>query len=103
MSGTQPSPRAYATGLPARRPWPPFSALRPVGAALAAARPLVDNLGQQLRPEQLEGARRLWAEVGPADYDLEVAVGFGRDPRPERYTVLVRGRRVVFAAGEGEV
>src|SRR5262245_4015097 len=88
-------------GTPRR--WVPFFLTLAVLGTLAIALPLVYNLGQQLRPEQLEAARALWAERGPADYDLEVAVAFGRDARPQRYTVLVRGGRPVFSAGEDEL
>jgi hypothetical protein len=88
---------------PRARRWVAFFLALAVLGALAIALPIVYNLGQQLRPEQLDEARRRWSENGPASYDLEVAVGFGRDPQPQRYTVLVRDGRAVFAAGEGSV
>src|SRR5262245_23939357 len=88
-------------GTPRR--WVPFFLTLAALGTLAITLPLVYNLGQQLRPEQLEAARALWAERGPADYDLEVAVALGRDPRPQRYAVLVRTGKAVFSAGEDEL
>jgi hypothetical protein len=72
-------------------------------AVVAAAVPVIVNLRQQLRPEQLDEARRSWQEHGPADYNLEYTVLRDRDPTPERYFVMVRGRRVVFVLGDGQV
>src|SRR5262249_52219006 len=89
------------TGTPHR--WVPLFLTLTLLGTLAIVLPLVYNLGQQLRPEQLEAARALWAEHGPADYDLEVAVALGRDTRPQRYLVLVRAGEPVFSAGEGEL
>jgi hypothetical protein len=39
-------------------------------AGLAIGIPYVYNLRQLLKPEDVEAARRRWAEHGPADYDL---------------------------------
>jgi hypothetical protein len=72
-------------------------------AGAAALGPLLYNLRQQLRPEQLEEARARWRENGPRSYDLEYTVKRDRDLVPERYLVLVRDGRVVFAARDDEV
>src|SRR5262245_54551830 len=85
------------------RRWVPVFLTLAVLGTVAVTLPLVYNLGQQLGPEQLDAARVRWAERGPADYDLEVAVAFGRDTRPQRYTVLVRGGKALFSAGEDEL
>jgi hypothetical protein len=58
------------------------------------------NLRQQLTPDQLETARRLWAEKGPRDYRLEYTIkhDLNSDPVatvPERYSVQVRGGKAV--------
>jgi hypothetical protein len=72
-------------------------------AVTAMVLPILYNLGQQLRPEQLKEARQLWREAGPADYDLTYSVQYDREPLAERHVVLVRGGRIVWASCEGEV
>jgi hypothetical protein len=69
---------------------------------LAIAIPLVYNVQQQLRPEQLSAARRLWQEKAPADYDLEYQVRRQSDedsekqePEFENYHMEVRNGRIV--------
>jgi hypothetical protein len=90
---------------PRRRPrgWVAFFALLVALAGTGVVLPIVYNLGQQLRPEQLEAARRLWQEKGPADYDLTFTIQYDRERTAERHIVLVRGGRVAFATCEGEV
>src|SRR5690348_8636633 len=85
------------------RRWIGFFVLLALLAGGAALGPWLYNARQQLRPEQLEAARALWREHGPRDYDLEYTVKLDRDPIAERYLVLVRDRRVVFAARDDEV
>ena len=85
------------------RAWIGFFALLLTLAGVAVVLPIVYNLGQQLRREQLESARRLWQQYGPADYDLTFAVTYDREPLAERHIVLVRGGKVVFASCEGEI
>jgi hypothetical protein len=80
-----------------------FFAVLLVLVAGAVTLPIVYNLGQQLRPEQVQEARRRWEANGPADYDLTFSVQYDRDPQAERHIVLVRGGRVVYAACEGEL
>lgn len=59
---------------------------------------IVYNLGQQLKPEQLATARALWAEKGPADYDMEYTqIGNA----PGTYKVQVRDGEVVSATLDG--
>jgi hypothetical protein len=83
--------------------WVVFFAVLASLAGLGIVLPIVYNLGQQLRPEQLEAARRLWDEHGPADYDLTFAVTYDRERLAERHIVRVRGGQVVFASCEGEL
>lgn len=83
--------------------WLAFFAVLSGLSLTAVVLPILYNLGQQLRPEQLDGARRLWGEAGPADYDLTFNVRIDRETTRERHTVRVRGGRVLFAACEGEV
>jgi hypothetical protein len=85
------------------RAWVGFFALLAALAAAAVALPILYNLGQQLRPEQLDAARRRWHENGPKDYDLTFSVAYDRERLAERHIVLVRGGKVVLAACEGEV
>jgi hypothetical protein len=72
-------------------------------SVLAVVLPILYNLRQQLRPEDLARARELWRERGPADYELDYTLMIDRAVHPERYAVLVRGGRVVFAGGEGRI
>jgi hypothetical protein len=56
---------------------------------------------QRLTPEQLEAARRLWTEEGPADYELLYTVRRGREEKVERYEVRVRQRQTEFVSLNG--
>src|SRR5688572_8738986 len=92
---------------PSRRvsPWrwvAVFAVLGVLGAT-GVTIPIVYNLNQQLKPEQLIEARRRWREQGPKDYDLTYTVTYDRNRLGERHIVLVRGGEVVFASCEGEV
>jgi hypothetical protein len=92
-------PRARSS----RRNWVGFFVLLALLASFAAALPVVFNLRQQVRLEQLEAARARWREHGPRDYDLEYTVRHDRDPVPERFLVLVRDGQPVLGAREGEI
>ncbi len=69
----------------------------------AAIGPVLFNLRQQLRLDQVEAAHERWRENAPRSYDLEYTIKYDRGPMPERYLVLVREGRMVFAARDGEV
>jgi hypothetical protein len=59
---------------------------------------IVYNMGQQLKPEQLATARALWAEKGPANYDMEFTqVGSA----PGTFQVQVRDGEIVSATMDG--
>jgi hypothetical protein len=58
------------------------------------------NLQQQLTPEQLADARRVWEESGPADYRLDYSIKREVNPDlagtvPENYSVEVRGKKMI--------
>lgn len=72
-------------------------------AAAGVALPIVYNLGQQLRPEELAAAKARWEAEGPADYDLTYTVKYDREAQAERHVVVVRQGRIVWASCEGEV
>jgi hypothetical protein len=76
-------------------------------SAVAIVVPIVYNLGIQLHPEQLAGARRRWQENAPADYDLAYLVKrTERDnpsPTEQEYFVQIRAGQVVFVVEDGEV
>jgi hypothetical protein len=80
-----------------------YVALLVLLSAVAAIAPIVYNLRQQLRPEQLEEARERWRVHGPSDYDLTFAIRYDRETIPQRHFVFVRGGKVVFASCEGEI
>jgi hypothetical protein len=66
------------------------------GLSLAAVVSLiVYNLGQQLKPEQLEAAIRLWKEKGWRSYQLTYTIKRGIPASTDTYVVRVRGGRVV--------
>ena len=83
--------------------WIGYFALLAALGSIAVVTPIVYNLSQQLRQEQLDAARQRWRDNGPANYDLTYAVAYDGDPLAERHIVLVRGGKVVFASCEGEV
>lgn len=83
--------------------WVAFFVVLAILAATGIVLPIVYNLGQQLRPEQLAEAKRLWAAHGPADYDLTYTARYDDERQGERHVVLVRGGRVVYASCEGEL
>ncbi len=85
------------------RRWVPFFLVLTALATTGVILPIVYNLGQQLRPEQLDEARRRWNEVGPRDYDLTFSIQFDRDLLAQRHIVLVRQGQVVYASCEGEL
>lgn len=87
---------------PRSRGWIVFFSLLVSLAGVAVTLPILYNLWQQLRPEQLVAARQRWQAVGPADYDLTYMVKYDGE-RPERHIVLVRQGRVAWASCEGEV
>jgi hypothetical protein len=60
------------------------------------------NYRQQLKPEQLEAARKLWKEHGPKDYDLRYSVKTRDETRIDHYTVVVRGGKVQAVTLLGE-
>lgn len=84
------------------RGWVVFFVLLTALAVTGVTLPIVYNLGQQLKPEQLAAARERWREAGLRDYDLTFSVQYDRERVAERHIVLVRGGRVAFASVEGE-
>ena len=85
------------------RRWVPFFVLLCCLAVTGVVLPIVYNLGQQLRPEQLAAAKARWQQSGPADYDLTFTLKYDREPQAERHVALVRGGRVVWSSCEGEL
>jgi hypothetical protein len=83
--------------------WVGFFVVLVLLAGAGITLPIVYNLGQQLKPEQLAAARQLWQQKGPRDYDLTYSVTYDREPRGERHVVQVREGVVVYAGCEGEV
>jgi hypothetical protein len=81
---------------PPSRRWLWFFAVLAVLGVAAMVIPIVYNLSQQLRPEQLAVARQRWREHAPTDYTLEVFVQTTREGREEReeYALEVRGGRI---------
>ena len=80
--------------MQANRLWIWFFVLLAAAGVFAIAAPLIYNLRQQLRPEQLEAARQRWKENGPRDYDLLWEDKHNTDPRPDEYQVMVRDGKV---------
>jgi hypothetical protein len=97
-----PSPGGPGAAPRPRGNWVAFFVVLTLLAGGAAALPVLFNLRQQLRLEQVESARERWRDHAPASYDLEYTVKYDREPAPERYLVLVRDGRIVFAARDGQ-
>src|SRR6266540_6659800 len=86
---------------PCSRAWVWFFAVLAVLAAAAITLDVWYNLGQQLTPQQLERARELWRQQGPADYD--VTWGIARQGRDgDHYLAQVRDGRVAAVAVNGQ-
>ena len=85
------------------RGWIAFFAGLIVLAVTGVTLPIVYNIGQQLKAEELEAARERWQSSGPADYDLTFSIRYDRDQLAERHIVLVRDGMATFAVCEGEV
>jgi hypothetical protein len=71
-------------------------------AFLATAVLIVFNLAQQLRPEQLEAARKRWREQGPRDYTMTYTTRNNGDKDGDHFWVKVRGGRVVQSKYNGQ-
>jgi hypothetical protein len=96
-------PPAVPASRPKSRAWVGFVVVLVLLSAVAATIPIVYNLRQQLRPEELEAARQRWHKYGPEDYDLTFAIRYDRERLPERHIVIVRGGKVILASCEGEI
>jgi hypothetical protein len=89
-------------GVPASPPpkkkrnnaWIWYFVLLAVLTVLASGVLVAYNLGQQLKPEQLEAARKLWEMKGPASYLLAFTKRLGDSNEPEEVVVRVRNRKV---------
>jgi hypothetical protein len=93
-----------ATGARNRRYIGFFAILGVLGSA-AVVIPLVYNLRLQLTPEQVEQARERWRASGPASYDIDYQERHTHAGETDEtaYRVLVRDRRVVGVARDGEL
>jgi hypothetical protein len=79
--------------------WIWFFVLLAVLATSGVAYEVWYNLHQQLKPQNVAAARRLWDEEGPRDYVLNYQVKWEYNPEPatsepDRYTVVVHGGKV---------
>src|SRR5262245_27326063 len=70
-------------------------------SAVAVIVLIVYNVGQQLRLEDVQAARRLWQEHGLRDYRLVFTLKTN-NATPDQYVVHVRGGRPEFAACNGK-
>jgi len=70
-------------------------------AFLATVTLVVFNLQQQLTPEQLAAARKLWSEKGPRDYTMTYTTRVNEDTNLNHYWVKVRGGKVVASKFNG--
>jgi hypothetical protein len=93
-------PAARRQSHPHRWVW--FFALLATLGVIAVVIPIVYNLRQQLRPEQLAEARERWRQHGASDYDLAFEVKYDTEPRADEHAVQVRGGKVVSWAINGQ-
>src|SRR5262245_16249820 len=56
---------------------------------------VVFNLQQQLKPEQLLAARKLWDENGPRNYTMTYRIKKNDDAQEDVFWVQVRNKKVV--------
>ncbi len=77
------------------RRWVAFFMVLALLGIAAVIIPIVYNLGQQLRPEQLAAARERWRRNAPADYDLKLLIHTTHEGREteDEYVLVVRGGR----------
>ena len=86
--------------------WIWFFAVIIVLAVAAAAITWTYNVQQQLTPEELAAAQKLWAEKGPADYDLRIekkvsSATSDTEATPEIIEVKIRGGKVLAGTLDG--
>jgi hypothetical protein len=67
--------------------------------AVAVGVLLTFNLQQQLKPEQVEAARRLWDAKGPANYDM---VYTQKGNAPGKFRVQVRNKKPISVIRDGQ-
>jgi hypothetical protein len=82
------------------RRWWIFFVLLLVLAVAAVTSPLVYNLNQQLRPEQVADARQRWAARNLRDYELRYNLRIDDAPEGREYRVVVRDGTVVEAVAD---
>jgi hypothetical protein len=81
------------------RGWIWYFVVLGVLTAVAVGVLLTFNLQQQLKPEQVETARRLWDAKGPANYDM---VYTQKGTAPGKYRVEVRNKKPVSVILDGQ-
>jgi hypothetical protein len=86
--------------MPHSRRWAWYFGVLLVLGVVAITVPLIYNLKAQLTPEQLETARALWKENGPANYALLYQERIEAGP-VETYRVEVQGGIVSVSRREG--
>ncbi len=95
VAGSPPPPRKK------NHAWIWYFALLAVLTVVTAGALVVFNLGQQLKPEQLEAARKLWEQKGPTSYDLMYKVQRGEGASADEISVQVRKGRVIGVTDNG--
>jgi hypothetical protein len=88
-----------AASIPTPRPkrnraWVWYFAILVVLTVLAAGTLVAYNLRQQLKPEQLEKARKHWEQKGPTSYIFAFTKRLGDSGEAEEVVVRVRDRKV---------
>jgi hypothetical protein len=94
------TPRVSPRGRNRRWVW--FFAVLATLGVVAVVIPIVYNLRQQLRPDQLAEARERWRQNGARDYDLAFEVKYDTDPQADEHAVKVRDGKVVSWVVNGE-
>jgi hypothetical protein len=87
--------------MPRNRGWIWFFLILAGLTVAAIVTLVVYNLGQQLKPEQLAEARKLWVENGLKSYQLSYTVKRGVEQEADHYLVRVRDGKVISASVNG--
>jgi hypothetical protein len=96
-------PAAPAPDKKRNNAWIWYFALLALLTVVASGALIAYNMQLQLKPEQVESARKLWEKKGPASYLLAFTKRLGESNESEEVAVRVRDRKVESVTLNGRV